>query len=230
MTWDLNKVASTLALICCSSNSSPDWATSFFKLAICSSISSGATLIFSILAISSTAMDALRSLSIPPRATSLYFSKFSGVTSFLISASGVPLSLISVSMTAYFSRHCIVMRVSGTTISIFSARAFSRAVLRAAVNTLASSESTAVLISSMRPSLVRPGRIALANSSSSSGRVLVSTDKMVTSKIAVLPASVLSLRKGGKVTLTSRTSSTLAPIMPSTKPSMYFPVSMTTST
>mmetsp|Transcript_21960 Transcript_21960/g.43884 ORF Transcript_21960/g.43884 Transcript_21960/m.43884 type:complete len:207 (-) Transcript_21960:762-1382(-) len=185
---------------------------------------------FSRRAISSTAMEALRSLTMPSREMSLYFSKFSGETSFLISESGDPLSLISVSMRANFSLAWMVTRVSGMTMSIFSARALSMAAFLTPTNSRASSASTASLISSMSFSTFIPGRMLLANSSSISGRVRVSTESTVTSKMAVLPARVLSLRPMGKVTVTSRVSLIWAPTRPSTRPSMYLPVSMTTST
>mmetsp|Transcript_7085 Transcript_7085/g.10352 ORF Transcript_7085/g.10352 Transcript_7085/m.10352 type:complete len:242 (-) Transcript_7085:626-1351(-) len=172
----------------------------------------------------------LKSLTILSLTIFLYFKKFSGLICFLISSSLTPLSRISVIMTANFSLAWFVTSVSGTCTSNTSERASERALLRAGVNSLASSASTALRNSSCNDSAVKPARTLLANSSVTSGRVRWEASKISMSKRAVLPANVLSRRFTGNVTLISRLSPTEAPMIPSTRPSMYRPFPIMTST
>mmetsp|Transcript_27298 Transcript_27298/g.49594 ORF Transcript_27298/g.49594 Transcript_27298/m.49594 type:complete len:233 (-) Transcript_27298:543-1241(-) len=185
---------------------------------------------FSRRAISSHAMDTRKSLQISSLTTFLYWTKFSGVMSFLISSSAIPLSRMSVIMTAYFSRAELVTRVSGTSTSILSASALARASFRSSTNSFASSSSMAFRSSFSRSAAVIPARTFSANSSVTSGVERWDASLTVTSKIAFLPARVLSLNFSGKETVTILVSPTLAPTRPSTRPSMYRPGPKMTST
>mmetsp|Transcript_35278 Transcript_35278/g.81706 ORF Transcript_35278/g.81706 Transcript_35278/m.81706 type:complete len:213 (+) Transcript_35278:758-1396(+) len=150
--------------------------------------------------------------------------------SFLISASAVPLSRISVMVMVYFSRACWVSTVSGHSTSMRAARALERAALRASVYSEASSSLMALVSSAVRSARVMPGRTSPAKASSRVGRVRVLAWRTLTSKMARFPARVLSLSRSGKLTPTVLSSPTLAPTSPSTNPSMYRPSPKMTST
>mmetsp|Transcript_105794 Transcript_105794/g.158351 ORF Transcript_105794/g.158351 Transcript_105794/m.158351 type:complete len:230 (+) Transcript_105794:413-1102(+) len=181
-------------------------------------------------AISSVAIDTLKSRTIPGLTTFLYLMKFSGVICFLISSSATPLLLISDIIMAYFSRAWLVTNVSGTSTSMTSERAADNALFLAGANSLESSLSIAFVNSSLSVSAVNPARTFSANSSVNSGRVRFDASRTVTSKMALFPAKFLSRRASGKRTETVFVSPTLAPTRPSTKPVMYLPSPNTTST
>mmetsp|Transcript_7497 Transcript_7497/g.16633 ORF Transcript_7497/g.16633 Transcript_7497/m.16633 type:complete len:233 (+) Transcript_7497:25-723(+) len=185
---------------------------------------------FSKRAISSTAMDTLKSRTMPSTESSLYLMKFSGEIIFLISSSAIPLLRMSVIMSAYFSRAWLVIRVSGTSTSNTPLRALPSASFRAPMYSCASWESTALRSSSLRDSAVRPGRTCSANSSVSSGRIRLEAERISTSKIASFPARSLFLSAAGKRTFTVLTSPTFPSTNPSTNPSIYLPGPNTTST
>mmetsp|Transcript_14152 Transcript_14152/g.40334 ORF Transcript_14152/g.40334 Transcript_14152/m.40334 type:complete len:235 (-) Transcript_14152:1071-1775(-) len=197
--WRCN-VASILVRITVSSISSLSFAACVLTDSSCSSTWYAGTSIFSNRAISSVAMDTLKSLMMSSFTIFLYFSKFSGLICFLISSSETPLLRMSVIIMANLSRAWLVTSVSGTSTSRTCANAADRAALRAGTNSLASSASTALRSSSSRLSLVNPDRTISANSSVTSGRVRLEASSTETSKTAFFPANVLSRSASGKVT------------------------------
>mmetsp|Transcript_16374 Transcript_16374/g.35893 ORF Transcript_16374/g.35893 Transcript_16374/m.35893 type:complete len:213 (+) Transcript_16374:2033-2671(+) len=175
-------------------------------------------------------MEILKSRIISSFTISLYLLKFSGLICFLISSSETPPSRISAIIAANFSRAWPVTRVSGTSTFITLAKPSPMALFRAPAYSFASSWSIAFFNSSIKESAVNPALTLAANSSVRSGTDRDEALRTSTSKMACLPAKVLSRSLSGKLTETCRVSPTLAPTSPSTSPSMYRPGPKTTST